>query len=495
MSKTFEENTEDFYKELNGECDPKKLLYIAEQGIFLKEPLFKYDKIKDHEYVVDISVISNQYFLINNNKQYNRIKYFFKENDYIYDKYRHLNRFCFSSCSLIIINKYFIDKLLNEKDEKFLKEVIYLLEDFIKINEKNIGDILMKILIEFGNDINILNYCLDKVKRYNIKIESIGGYRVPMHYCFETLKYYSDKLCIKNHLYLKCEDKYFEEFINTCFTDEFLDNFHNLKSGFSDLFSKKYNIDFYEIDKKFEVIDINKNNTNKNETNKNETNKNETNKNETNKNETNKNETNKNETNKNETNKNETNKNETNKNETNKNETNKNETNKNETNKNEINKNEANKNEYIYYIPSQLVNIIDPQYKGKLSYIKSYVLNPGDINYDFIKKYLKNYKRIDRILKDPNYILNLDVVINNYTDCFIIKLCYLASLIHNNYSKFIIHTLIYFDEYWYNIVYRKNQIVFFYDEYGRYKCPFYIRKIFKLLMNTPHKLFNSYFYC
>jgi len=92
--------------------------------------------------------------------------------------------------------------------------------------------------------------------------------------------------------------------------------------------------------------------------------------------------------------------------------------------------------------------------------IKSYVLNPRDINFDFIKKYLKNYKRIDRILKDPNYILNLDVVINNYTDCLIIKLCYLASLIHNNYSKFIIHAIIYNDKYWY-IVYRKNIIYLF----------------------------------
>jgi len=46
MSKYSEENTKDFYKELNGECNPEKLLNIAEQGIFLKEPLFKYEKKK-----------------------------------------------------------------------------------------------------------------------------------------------------------------------------------------------------------------------------------------------------------------------------------------------------------------------------------------------------------------------------------------------------------------------------------------------------------------
>ena len=484
MSKSFEENTKDFYDELNGECDPKRLLYIAEQGIFLKEPLFKYDKIKDHEYVVDISVISDQFFLINNNKQYNRLKYFFKEDRYIYDKYRHLTPSCNDYFSLVIINKYFIEKLLYEKDENFLNEVIstrenvnfyllylynysyiytktfilfhsytvnrtnvpdmtfytfkyfysnthkYLLEDFIKINENNIEDILRKILIESGKDINILNYCLDKVKRYNSKIKSIEGYRVPMHYCFETLKYYSDELCIKNHLYLKCEDKYAEEFINVCFTDEFIRNFYHFNIEFHEKFSKKYNIDFKEIGEKFEVIDINKINTNENETNENETNENET-----------------------------------------------------------------NENEYINDIQGQLIKIIDPQYKGKLSYIESYELNPGDINFDFINKYLRNYKKIDRILKDPNYILNIDIVINNYTDCLIIKLCYLASLIHNKYSKFIIQVLIFYDEYWHSISYRDDKIVFGNYSGGRYKYKFYIRKIFKILMNTPHKLFNSYFYC
>jgi len=384
MSKSFEENTKDFYKELNGKCDPKRLLYIAEQGIFLKEPLFKYDKIKDHEYVVDISIISDQFFLINNNKQYNRFKYFFKEFRYNYNKYKHLNPSFYCYCSLIIINKYFIDKLLYEKDEDFLKEVVgdrdirfyllylynyskiytktfilfysdtlnravvpditfyinkyfysnthkYLLEDFIKSNENNINDILIKILKEFGKDINILNYCLDKIKQYNLKLKSIEGYRVPINYSFETLKYYSDKLCIKNRLYLKCEDKYAEEFINTCFTDELIRNFNHLNNIFQVNFSKKYNINFCEIRGKNEVIDLNTIYTNEDR---------------------------------------------------------------------------ANKIENIYNIQSELVNIIDPQYKGKLKYIESYTLNPGEINYDFINKYLRNYNRIDRILKDPNYILN-----------------------------------------------------------------------------------------
>ena len=437
----------------------------------MKEPLFKYDKIKDHEYVVDISIINNQFFLVNNNKQYNRLKYFFMEEDYIYGKYCHLNCFLGKYSSLIIINKYFIDKLLYEKDKEFLEKVVnksetefyllylynysyiytkvfilffsdtydravvpdmtfeifkyfysnthkHLLEDLIKVNEDKIEDILIEILDVYGKDINILNYCLDKIKQYNLKIKDIRGYRVPMNHCFEILKYYSDKLCAKNNLYLKCEDKYAEEFINITFADSCLKNFDYLNETFQNCFSNKYNIDFYKVDKNFEIIVKNTINTDKIST---------------------------------------------------------------------------RKTEYIYDIQSKLVNIIDPQYNGKLSYINSYVLIPGDINFNFFKKFLNSYKKIDRILKDPNHILNLNIDINNYTDCLIIKLCYLASIIHNNYSKFLIYVLIYYDQYWHGICYIDNKIEFR-DSYCKYTKPYYIRKIFKLLMNTPHKLFNNYFF-
>jgi len=39
MNSTIENNTRLFYSELNNEYDPNKLLNIARQGIFLKEPL------------------------------------------------------------------------------------------------------------------------------------------------------------------------------------------------------------------------------------------------------------------------------------------------------------------------------------------------------------------------------------------------------------------------------------------------------------------------
>ncbi|KAG4082197.1 hypothetical protein H8356DRAFT_970252, partial [Neocallimastix lanati (nom. inval.)] len=64
---------------LNSECDPEKLLYIAKKGIFLDEPLLKYEKIKNHEYVVDISIMGKQFYTINNKKQYNRLKFWYNE--------------------------------------------------------------------------------------------------------------------------------------------------------------------------------------------------------------------------------------------------------------------------------------------------------------------------------------------------------------------------------------------------------------------------------
>jgi len=148
-----------------------------------------------------------------------------------------------------------------------------------------------------------LNYCLDKIKQYNLKIKDIFGYRVPMNHCFEILKYYSDKLCVKNNLYLKCEDKYTEEFINICFAHCNLSDFKFFQNTFQKCFSIRYNIDFYKIAKNFEIIV------------------------------------------------------------------------KNTINNDKIN---TNKIEYNYNIQRKLVNIIDTQYKGKLSYVNSYVLNSGD---------------------------------------------------------------------------------------------------------------------
>jgi len=65
-----ENNTKDFYKELYGECNIKTLESIANKGIFLHEPLFKYNRIKNDEIVTRININAHQFCLINNLKQY-----------------------------------------------------------------------------------------------------------------------------------------------------------------------------------------------------------------------------------------------------------------------------------------------------------------------------------------------------------------------------------------------------------------------------------------
>jgi len=37
----YEKNTDEFYKELNGNCYPEKLLEIARKGVYLYEPMIK----------------------------------------------------------------------------------------------------------------------------------------------------------------------------------------------------------------------------------------------------------------------------------------------------------------------------------------------------------------------------------------------------------------------------------------------------------------------
>ncbi|KAG4081824.1 hypothetical protein H8356DRAFT_969070 [Neocallimastix lanati (nom. inval.)] len=478
MSKTYEENTKDFYNELNSECDPEKLLYIAKQGIFLDEPLLKYEKIKNHEYVVDISIMCKQFYEINNKKQYNRLKYFYKEikikknneitrnwdNDVIHEFY-----------NIIVINKYLIDELLKEKNDKFLIELIiakdypnfflfylynyayiytdvfilfykynyskyeipklyfevfkyfysnvhkHLLDNFIDSNKHRYAKHIVSNLISYyENDINILNYCLDKVKKYNLTID-------PCHYEFKlsfrhSLKYmnfYSNNLFNKNNLYLKCRDNYTSDFINSNFSDR------GIKSrALSEVYKKdmlvKYNVNFNEI-VDCEIISNNENNDKVID-----------------------------------------------------------------SEDEDIDNNER----IIHYNTKEnLIKIIDPQYSGILSYKDKYYENYTNIyKFVFIKNYLRKYKEIDKILKDPNYVLSLKIDISNYNELLIIKLCYIASLIYNRANKFIIYVLMYYDCKRFYIKLRNNKIIFNGEKY-----PNSIYNIYNILTRTPHKVFNSYF--
>jgi len=121
----YDKNTNEFYKELNGNCCPEKLLEIARKGIDLYEPLFKYDKIKNHENVIEISLLTPQYFLINNDNQFNKLfdictKRKNESNDDYYSRMRYIFK-------LMIINKYIINKILTKEKDDMIIDMILML--------------------------------------------------------------------------------------------------------------------------------------------------------------------------------------------------------------------------------------------------------------------------------------------------------------------------------------------------------------------------------
>jgi len=231
MKGTIEENTDEFYKELNGNCDPDKLLEIAKQGIYLYEPLFKYEKIKNHVNVVEISILAGQYFMINNDEQFEKFDILLSNDDFMYELFEDICEPSYisteSDClKLIIPNKFFIDKYLFEgftcnfkiKYSGIIQEWLFYLykyyyitrDDFINFyynwytnikfiifeyfyygNKKYLEDlfekcnsyikfkILYEILAYCSYDINILKYCASIVERYtNISISSDVIYEI-----------------------------------------------------------------------------------------------------------------------------------------------------------------------------------------------------------------------------------------------------------------------------------------------------------------------------
>jgi len=53
----FEQNTKQFYEELKGDCNKNVLLQLAKKGIFLMEPLFKIENLKNEDIIIDISIL------------------------------------------------------------------------------------------------------------------------------------------------------------------------------------------------------------------------------------------------------------------------------------------------------------------------------------------------------------------------------------------------------------------------------------------------------
>jgi len=182
MVEVFEENMKEFYKELNGKCNPDKLLEIAKRGIYLYEPLLKYEKIKNHVYVVDISMMAGQYFMINNIKKiksieidYNYINFKLNENN------NNINNFKLSSGNIyeeysnrsVLCNG---DKYYNNYDffENLLKNPSYIFEFKIydSMYDKDRRIMLLYYLISlFHNKIynnSIIDFLLSAVFSYDM---------------------------------------------------------------------------------------------------------------------------------------------------------------------------------------------------------------------------------------------------------------------------------------------------------------------------------------
>jgi len=443
---TIEKNTELFYKELNGNCDVNNLLKIAKEGIFLYESLCKHDKLKNHDYVIDISILARQYFMINTETQYTRffeiMKNFEKYN--IFSIYE--NRY---DCGkLIIINKFFINKLMEDKNEEHIfliinsyssililknlfkynlinakcfyffitncsrnHKITFEIIDYFYFNKNNyvfdkyrmsysFNEIfaLIERIIEIGYDINMLNYCVNLLEDYNVKMSSycINNFKICLNFPLKTLQEFSNKIYMPNQFVLKHEDKYFETLINTVISDNVLYSYVNSPSFIYNIYNidkiKRYNIN---LDKMKELkIKI--------------------------------------------------------------------------ENPKSVKLFKINCNSYYEFKKYKFYNSKSKNEKK------------------FSKDILTNNIEVENILNDSNYIFTLDINFNK--EVLLIQICYIISLIHNNYNKFIIMYLISFLKISrYIFAYENNKIVIYCTNDEYINSYYYIA-----LTDITHKVFRSY---
>ena len=266
MNQEKEENTKLFFNELKSKSCNFELLYnLSLKGIYLYRPLYLYKKIKYHEYVVDISLMNNQFFMIYNDKQYNRLIEIFKKYEGNINNYYNKNKYR----KLIILNEYIIKKLINDNDnsnilillneysnislyfllkydyisykvfdyfkyDKIYRVVItfmlfcnvyYLKENLNLTNlSKYIGNYYVSscLKFEFGKDIRALEYIIKNVCN-NIKDDyCFNQFRVKPFYPMDLLKKVSSKIYKPNILYFKHDDKHIEELFNNICGDKML---------------------------------------------------------------------------------------------------------------------------------------------------------------------------------------------------------------------------------------------------------------------------------
>ncbi|ORX85866.1 hypothetical protein BCR32DRAFT_275952 [Anaeromyces robustus] len=280
-----EKNTALFYEELEKEsCDVELLYNLSLDGIRLYRPLYRYKKIRHHDYVVDISLMNKQYFKIYNDSQFKRLIQAFKkleEEGKDKDKY----------IRLILLNEYIINKIVNDNNYfnvfKYsyelsniplyylfkYKYISYKILDYFKydrmpyyliiyivfinafyfkenINLMNINKYLGKyyfssqLKYEFERDIKALEYIIINVRNYIKDDYCYRDFRTGPFYPFNLLKKVSSKIFKPNILYFKHPDKNIEDLFNSICGDSILcllhseDSICRVERRFSDMFSR-----------------------------------------------------------------------------------------------------------------------------------------------------------------------------------------------------------------------------------------------------------------
>jgi len=439
-----EKNTELFYKELHSNCNIDTLLELAKQGIFLYSPLFKYEKIKDNNYVIDISILARQYFMINTKIQYNR---YFE----IMDNFENFNLFKLYhnkyECSrLIIINEFFINQLIADNNNKNLMNIIKYSKDdnlflkyfykheIISLNVYNLFNhelynniffelfeflyfnneneifkksiesfnfdnliLIFNTIINKGYDINIIKYVAKQLETLNIKMPPyvMDVFKIPLNFPLKVIKLYTSKIYSSNCIILKHENKYFESLVNASFSEKYLfhckyllDNINNI-NYFNELI--RYEIDFNLINKSKTTIE--------------------------------------------------------------------------------------NLKKYpLYKCRYENIN----EYKEK----KYNIYNKNNKNI-FSKYVLNDNDKLQHILTDINYIFKLKI--NFSKEVFLIRICYIISLLHNGYNKNIIEYLISITHLSNYKIYYKNNKICFYHKLLYEKNSYYIETLFNVKNETLKK--------
>ena len=280
------------------------MLEIARKGVYLYEPLFKYDNIKNHENVIDISILANQCFLINNDNQFNRLF-----DIYTKRKNKYKNDISRVECifNLIIINKYIMDIILTREQDRMLFAIrlkiglnaiikslykykyinVKLFNLFSKIvytedkpnfkfeiseffhNNKTLLKAILKnsiivnyFLLELRSDnsisLSLLEYITENIDLSIVKHNYYHS--IIFHLPFDIIKKYKNNFLGSNKLYVRCSDKFSEDFINIMFSDRLIDSIfkkhENIeKYGILKYYQEEYN---FELNKNFtyEVINV-----------------------------------------------------------------------------------------------------------------------------------------------------------------------------------------------------------------------------------------------